>query len=276
MSNAERMRQVGARNHNVLVSRPPRIRLHFLSCGVIMRSTWGGEPEEARGLHRRGGHKEVVMKTQALVFDEGDSDRELAALHPDLTSKGFGEVLQAGVVALADTTDNDSPCWRGGQPRGFMIRKLRDWLCPKEGWTKSDTLNLALVENARAGISIAITPGDSNTGRRGTEDPKSRNPRGEVTIGRVALNQMTLFDQFDGPGRVIKPSKLYVFLFNINFRDGIATSEVSLPYAVGSDDRIVGWSKRILVPKIDLSAPMLSGSLPEDEPAEDVAVHRKE
>jgi hypothetical protein len=211
------------------------------------------------------------MNSQVEVFEgEADVVRELAALQAALTVEGLLQVLGAGVLAQGQTTPNDSPCWRGAQPRGYMIRAIRDWLCPL-GWDKSDVSNLALVEHRAAGIAIAITPGDHNTGLPG-HNPKSRTPRGEVTIGKVELNQMSFMEQLLGPDAVRNSSRLWVFLFNI--QNDIARAELSFPLAVGDDDRIVAWRTRLLLPNIQFGRPDIQVR-PEDEPLPDVQVRRK-
>ena len=93
-----------------------------------------------------------------------------------------------------------------------------------------------------------------------------------MTIGRVQLNQMCFLEELMGPQDARKHPRLWVFLFDLE--DDAAYGEISLPMAVGDDDRIIAWSKRILLPKIDLSGPEL-GSRPEDEPLSDVQVRRK-
>lgn len=144
-------------------------------------------------------------------------------------------------------------------PRGFrgmagwaeVVAGLRRRLIPL-GWIPEDTAEgLAVITSPDGQVSIAVSSGDENTGRADMT-PRSRYRKGWATFRAVAQNeQMEMFGvlpMVPRAGASQSGRRTYFLLFAEVA--GEIRSELSLPQSIGSDDRLSGWSERVLLSPI--------------------------
>jgi hypothetical protein len=129
-------------------------------------------------------------------------------------------------------------------------RRLRELLVPR-GWRKVDEENLALVVSPNGTMAIAVSTGDEGTGIS-YRDVKSKYPKGPATMAAVVRNrQLDLFgDPQPDPGEPASARRTWLLMRRRV--DNKLFSELSLPQAIGDDGRVEEWSKRIILPPLDL------------------------
>lgn len=192
--------------------------------------------------------------------------------------------ILAARVAWASCTENDPPSYAGQTLWAVATRVMREQLLTW-GWIKSDAANFSTVVNGDGTLAIVVATGDSATG---IEDatPKTKCPKGPLTEAAVQANggqfALALYPitevQDPRPASdedfTLATWVLLVFHGRNAYGQEEFRSELSLPKALGVDERIEDWHERIILDVItdDGGGP---GVLPDVGPDLDIPVIRR-
>lgn len=132
---------------------------------------------------------------------------------------------------------------------------LRDLLIPR-GWSCADDRGLPLAVNPQGTLAITIQSGDENTGRVGQGQPRTSSGHGPATIDFVQQNAY-LFPDMEAEARARfeqerqRAKNTWVLLLKRDSVLGQVRCELSHPTAMDEENRIVGWSERIILPPVE-------------------------
>lgn len=122
-------------------------------------------------------------------------------------------------------------------------------------WAGGQTSNYETSYHPERGIAIAVVGGDSNTGVRGLDPPKTARKRGPVTARRISRNVRGQAP-FDLPELADPPQAdelCDTWFFMLKARNEVMYSELSLPVSMGTDSRVSRWAERIILPPTALT-----------------------
>ena len=188
-----------------------------------------------------------------------------------LTVQILRDAVLAGEVARNGCTKNDPPILRGILPWGRTLRALREILIP-DGWRRDDKDNFSTVIDSGGMVALTTSLGDDATGNPRLT-PKTKHPKGGGTENVIDLNrQLELFQQAEIPAPRSLNLRATWFLLIYRTSDEIQV-ELSLPAALGSDDRVEEWTERVILEPIRLSSDPTSSR--EELPDIEIAVTRK-
>jgi hypothetical protein len=129
--------------------------------------------------------------------------------------------------------------------RGYRV--MNDELCAKHGTHPGLYLQIPVAYDVDEMRAIAVSSGDSNTGRLG-DDPSTKNIKGSATIEALAGNRKLPF------GRDLSDEEYGVdFWYSlIDANDDGIWIEISRPTTVDRVGHVEGWSERIVIGRVDL------------------------
>jgi hypothetical protein len=196
-----------------------------------------------------------------------------------LTEAALAAAVRMGQDARASCTPNDPPGSTGIHGWGRTVRGLREHALPL-GWTRFDDDNIHGVINLAGTIVIAVSTGDAATGRV-ESTPKTAYPKGINVQAAVKQNaahfQMSLFGENVVPIRqeVAPRSTCLMWLLVVHESEDEVLFELSLPDAVGDDERVDAWVERIIMAPISTDPTPRTASAPDAEPDLDIPLTRK-
>jgi len=206
-----------------------------------------------------------------------DVRARLDELH--LTPEILRDAILAGELARSSCTENDPPAFPGQSAWAITTRSLREQLLSR-GWSKDDAGNYSTVCSADKRVALVVATGDRDTGRE-LGAPKTKCPKGPATALAIERNfaQLELFE----PKRPLAsetaepeskiPPVTWVLLIARN--DYALRAELSLPAAIGEDDRIESWVERIILEPLQFDDDLDRARGPELGPEFDIDVVRK-
>lgn len=191
------------------------------------------------------------MQNHNLVrADSIEVGSRLAAL--GLTIQILADAVLAGYYAAAATTLHHPKNHAGFVSWSEPVKMLRDLLIAL-GWVAEDIDGQPLVRNARNTVAITVSGGDHSTGLK-EHQPKTRSPKGPVTLHAVETNSYWLFPDMEKADRLriqrINQRQMFMLLIYMDDELGEIRSELSLPVATDGTNHICGWSERIILPAI--------------------------
>lgn len=195
-----------------------------------------------------------------------------------LTPVALAAAVRMGQDARANCTSNDPPGSIGIHGCGRTVRGLRENVA-KPGWARFDDDNIHGVINSDGTIVIAVSNGDAGTGRADWT-PKSAYPKGIKMQAAVRRNaehlQLDMFDQNVVPIRKVSPTAAcLMWLLVVHEGDDEVFFELSLPDAVGDDERVNAWVERIIMAPISTDPTPREEAVPDAEPDLDIPLTRK-
>ena len=167
-----------------------------------------------------------------------------------LTQEVFTRAIQAGFVERLNSVAADPTTAAGFDAWRYTVRVLRQEL-EERGWRLDNPRNLPLAIRDDLRVNMTISSGDILTGINGKEQPKSKNPRGEMFKAAIDRNidQVPLL-----PEMLTDAESLYYLTFQyptwvllIHFEDEAIRAELSLPITQDGEDRLSGWKHRIIL-----------------------------
>lgn len=165
---------------------------------------------------------------------------------------------EIGVKALAaynQTTTHDAKNAAGSYAYFAAVRAKREVLCP-QGWEPDVRGNIEMTVNPKTQDTIIVSSGNKDTGLQ-YGFPKTKNPKGTQTklITEFNWRQTTLpHPSFEQKVQNIAISKIWILLFHFDMSKSEVRLELSLPVEMDVDNmRVIGWSKRIILPSIDFT-----------------------
>lgn len=211
----------------------------------------------------------VVEETLVRLFGLSLGEfREVARA----TYRGF-----VGVSALHPKGFNGTTAWADGSAA------LRQVAIPK-GWKPDDPNNQPRIISQDGRTSITVSSGDQLTGTQVEgRDPQTRNDKGTQTAQSVFVNprQGQLFPALHaGEKSKVVPIRtgdkaLWVLLYYIDLDAQEVRSEISLPSTMSENDKICGWSHRLILPSMEFGAVFNGVDSGNDLPDIDILVSPK-
>jgi hypothetical protein len=213
-----------------------------------------------------------VPESDEFAFQVFDDPLEVT---PRLAALGLTESLLRDAVAYgaqhaSSCTRHDPPGLPGYLRWAKTHRDVRDHLVPL-GWKVDNTRNYPTVLHPGGQWALGVSSGDEITGRNVEKQPKTRNPKGEVTR-QIARRNQPFFD-FLGP-EMNEVRSTWLLLFYLDVVEQEIRVELSLPKTVDGDGRVSGWITRLILRPIDLDDGFgaRADDAPADEPPGDIDV----
>jgi len=191
---------------------------------------------------------------ECVVYTDSKSKSQLAKL--GLVEDHLMQAVYVGLSAWAECTPDHPVTYPGTRAWGEAIASLAGLLKPL-GWQRADRANQPLIINKRGSIAITISTGNEDTGKPGG-DPTTKAKKGPKTAEAIARNCGWLFPEMeqDANERRMKPNMAtWILLVYRDEPQGQVRCELSLPISLDEDNRIDGWSERIILSSGPLGAP---------------------
>ena len=211
---------------------------------------------------------------KAAIWHEVE-DVDLALDRLGLTRPLLMHAVQVGHLARISRTANDAPIAAGFYQWNETLRALRENLVHL-GWQRSDDQGYATVVSPDGALSIAVSSGNEDTGRR-EATPKTRRNKGPRTAEAVTGNavQLELFpDLILAPVPEASPSGRLTRILLFNAQDGMLHAELSLPVTMDERGHVELWRERIILPAQPLD-PTLDIPEPDFGPDLDIDIQQR-
>lgn len=211
------------------------------------------------------------MRTQ--IHNQTAADPALARL--GLTAEALLTAVKRGYLARTNCTPNHPPLYAPIVAWGETVRVLREQLAPL-GWQRQDDRNYARTLHPSGRTAIAVATGNEATGLA-NEVPMTKSAKGPITQEAVEINRVQAWLPGMEPTvavaeqDVVAPTTWFLL---IHHADDELRAELSLPCAIGADNRVNSWRERILLPAVPLDLETVTIS-PPFLPDVEVAVRRK-
>jgi hypothetical protein len=155
-----------------------------------------------------------------------------------------------------------------------VVELRRGLALQSRGWIPDDTNNFPRVINRRRNVAIAIMRGHGPVGVETLYDQPLTGKRGALIPGLIDVNhvQMSLFDEHSDPEGITRPGPV-TWVLLMREAAGVVWCELSLPWTIDVNFRVVGWRERIILGDFDIDGGKMVK--PADaEPPVDVPVRR--
>ena len=185
------------------------------------------------------------------------------------------DAIRAGFLGRSTCTELDPPTYPGQTMWAHTVRRLRQRTAPI-GWKPDNAGNYCVALSADETIAIAVATGDGNTGRPDA-DPSTNSPKGPRTADAVATNQLLLDLRFpgeDSSNSVTEDAQRETWLLLVHLDRSEVRAELSLPSGLDEQERVTGWSERIILPSIDFDPERVDVPL-DNGPDIDIEVRRR-
>jgi hypothetical protein len=194
-----------------------------------------------------------------------------------LQTEPLREAAARGLAAANACTPNHPRIMPGLAAWSETVCGLRENLA-SEGWERLDEGNLPWTVNATGSIAIAVATGDEETGKE-NGNPCTKSKKGPRVAEAVEANQLELFPQgIRLPASTPPGRETWLLLIHRDFGAGELRVELSRPVNMGEDNRVDGWSERIILNVIpfdrDLDIESV-GPTPPSGPDIDVEIKRR-
>jgi hypothetical protein len=195
-----------------------------------------------------------------------------------LSIEALAAAVRMGQDARSSCTENDPPSETGLHGWGRTVRGLRENARPL-GWTRFHDGRIHGVINADGTIVIAVSTGDAATGRPGLS-PKTAYPKGDRMQDAVRRNAAQLCLAIDLDivpiRKVVAPApRCLLWILVTHEDDDEVRFELSLPDAVGEDERVDGWVERVILAPIAIDPTLKERTEADMEPDLDIPLTRK-
>jgi hypothetical protein len=187
-----------------------------------------------------------------------------------ISAETIRTAVERGIAERRLSTRFDPPSYPGYVQWARTVRALRELLVPD--WHPDDTGGLSTIVSPDKSIGIAVSTGDSRTGREGNPAPTTKYPRGPMYAVAVENNQLSLLDEPILDDSEESATRVTWVLLVATGRTEVRV-ELSCPEEISSEGYVTSWSERVILPAIDIE------ELPQDDSAEplqpiDVPVER--
>lgn len=210
---------------------------------------------------------------EAIWFEDDDVEAALARL--GLSLPPLTKAVRFGYVSRISRTANDAPNAAGFYQWNDTLRILREELVLTHQWYRRDSNNFATIVHPDGVVAIAVSSGNSGTGRR-NERPSTRRLKGACTDALVNTNaiQLELFPEGTIPGpKADAPHQAMTWMLLFFTDEDEIRSELSLPDRM-DDGEIVSWKTRIILPSQPID-PVLDIRPPDFGPEVDISIQRR-
>lgn len=177
-------------------------------------------------------------------------EARLQELSTDLVLTLLYNAVQSGLGARNDTTPASAVTAAGLQQWLKTVEELRFQLSEKQ-WRIHNEQNCPFISSPDHSISIVVMTGNSETGKRGFEDPTNQAEKGAVVENFVQSNQLDLFNQesFRLAKTNQKETQVWAFLYHYDKALNEVRFELSYPTGFGKK-KITKWGERLILGSI--------------------------
>jgi hypothetical protein len=194
------------------------------------------------------------------------ADDELGAF--GLSAALLHEALEAGAIAFRACTASHPVTARGYYFYAETVRALREILA-EHGWTPESDGNIEYVFHAGRSLRMFVLAGDGATGHAEAHlrSRRSRGPHGRQAIHRnqLVMDLPGLSASGAGDGAT---TGAWALVHHVDVEAQEVRCELSLPVSIGTDGRVEGWHRRIVLPDLPFNAP----AIPERSPTEEIDI----
>lgn len=185
------------------------------------------------------------------VHEPAEAVARLSSL--GLSTSGLRRVMEAAAGGYAGTTDHHPKSASGFYlyaEATAALRRVTVGAASEAGWNYDELGGQARVFNMRTGVVIVVQSGYDATGVA-QRVPTQRHPKGTATRGKVADNQLVLFELDSGkPVQSDPPALAWILLLAVH--DGALHGELSLPQHMDGEGKVHVWRERILLEAVPL------------------------
>lgn len=206
----------------------------------------------------------AVAGSNGTIYEGEPAWRRLAQLgldRQDLVAALVGAHQEAGRYQSVDDAKNASGLVRWARTVGLLRHRLSG-----KGWRREDPQNLPIAVDPPGKVTIITTTGDSATGYRYGDQPKTQYPKGRATAVTVsqdseAAEQLSFMDMLDDElaeemSRVVAAEserrEVWFLLYHFNKSSGALRAELSRPASMEPGQQVGEWRERIMLGGIDL------------------------
>lgn len=193
---------------------------------------------------------------RAAIFDgSAQVEARLHALHADLTPALLRNAIMGGLSGRNEVTRASAPTAAGVQQWLSTVKDLRTLLAGAQ-WHIHEQQNCPFISSPDRSISIVVMTGNSETGKKGLEDPTNQAEKGAVAENFVQTNhQLELFNHgsFNLAKDKNKATQVWALLYHYDKGLQEVRYELSLPTGFGNK-KITEWGERIILGSIPNSS----------------------
>jgi hypothetical protein len=210
------------------------------------------------------------MRTTIILVNQIEVVDFLASI--DLDAELLRTAILFGEARRDSCTPNHPSIYPPISSWADCTRKLRDDL-PRNIWTKTDHPIPGII-NASKQILLAVSSGDENTGIADAI-PKTNRSMGNAIIQAIYRNRLGILNlKFSEPDQTKDWGLPLIWFLLRRRRENRIFAELSMPDAIGRDNRVIGWAKRVILEPMDLDP--TPHPVRDDEPQDfDPEVRRK-
>jgi hypothetical protein len=211
------------------------------------------------------------MKTNVVYVEPQAVEERLAQM--ELTEEVLVEALRLAHVYAARLTENHPRIYPGLVMWAEVVASLRNLLRPM-GWHRPDSSVYEVIINADDKLGIAVASGDEGTGNPDA-NPSNKSPKGRYTVMAVDANrQADMFADMLPTRPATSELKTWFLLHHFDAKKKERRIELSRPFDMDSDGKIIEWSERIILAPLTFGDDLGDLIFPES-PDVDFEIYRK-
>ncbi len=193
----------------------------------------------------------IVSPRAKTIVEPELVEARLRELSPDLATRLLYNAVRNGLDARNETTLASAVTAAGVQQWLKTVEVLRTLLSEKQ-WRIHNQKNCPFISSPDRSVSIVVMTGNSETGKRGVEEPTNQAEKGAVVEGFVQFNrQLELFNHqsFKLVKENQEETQVWALLYHYDKTLNEVRFELSYPTAFDKK-RITMWGERLILGNI--------------------------
>lgn len=194
---------------------------------------------------------DATLRRANVVDDPAQAEARLRELHSDLTLTLLRDAIVGGLRGRNEVTHASAPTAAGVQQWLKTVEDLRTLLATVQ-WHIHQEQNCPFISSPDRAVSIVVMTGNSETGKKGFEDPTNQAEKGIVAESFVQNNnQLELFNRTSIrlAKRNGRETQVWALLYHYDKSVKEVRYELSLPTGFGNK-KITEWGERIVLGSI--------------------------
>lgn len=186
-----------------------------------------------------------------VIDDPAQVETRMRMLHPSLSPALFRDAIVGGLSRRNEVTRASAPTAAGVQQWLSTVENLRTLLASAQ-WHIHEQQNCPFISSPDRVTSIVVMTGNTETGKKGFEDPTNQAEKGVVAESFVQKNQqLELFNRssFSLTKNNQQETQVWALLYHYDKALNEVRYELSLPTGF-SKKKITDWGERILLGSI--------------------------
>lgn len=193
-----------------------------------------------------------IAQRATVIDDPAQVEARLQELHPDLTLSLFRDVITGGLSSRNEVTEASAPTAAGVLQWLRTVHDLRTVLATFQ-WNIHQQQNCPFISSPNRAVSIVVMTGNSETGKKGFEDPTNQAEKGTVAEEFIKQNhQLELFNRESfkfAKGGQKENQAVWALLYHYDKKLKEVRFELSLPTGFGKR-KITEWGERLILGSI--------------------------